>query len=101
MQDTLGWRARPGNERPRVTIGLSLEQPVPGRAIWIESEIADFLYEGGANLFGSEGWCVNQVPYGKHTERTWCEMRSNRPNTRGLSRVAVLASDRVGGFEID
>ncbi|KAJ4386832.1 hypothetical protein N0V93_009730 [Gnomoniopsis smithogilvyi] len=87
VRDTLGWRDRVPAERPRVTVGLDLDQPVAGRAIWVESEISDFLYEDATNPFGSEGWGVDQVPHGKGVVRDAFEPAHERPWMDGISLI--------------
>lgn len=54
MRDRLGWRDRPANTRPRVAIrvGEIDNQRRSGRAVWVDADVAKFLYGDGKNPFG-------------------------------------------------
>ena len=68
MRDRLRWRDRPVEERPRVVIHVfNVDgQRRPGRAVWLDAEMAEFLYGEGQNPFGHEnGRAPNQVYMGR------------------------------------
>ncbi|KAI2469995.1 hypothetical protein F4781DRAFT_201683 [Annulohypoxylon bovei var. microspora] len=79
MRDTLGWRERPAHARPRVAVGVHLHQPRAGRAIWIGGEVDAFLYGGGRNPFGRDGWAKNQVSVGRGAVRDAFDPAHERP----------------------
>jgi hypothetical protein len=51
MRDTLDWKSRKTNERPRVLVGTPTRY-VSDQTIWVEEEVNDFLYSDGPNPFG-------------------------------------------------
>jgi hypothetical protein len=55
MRDELGWQERATASRPKVTIGVPLTNTMPGRAVWIDDEVDNFLYGSGENPFGAKG----------------------------------------------
>ncbi|KAJ0124416.1 hypothetical protein J7T55_005754 [Diaporthe amygdali] len=65
MRDQLGWRERPAEQRPRVSIGL----PKYGlgkltRVVWGDVPVEQFLYHHGPNPFGTDRGARNQIPQG-------------------------------------
>jgi hypothetical protein len=55
IRDRLGWRERPARERPRVVMfDFADTFRQPGRAVWVDAEVAEFLYGDGPNPFGDE-----------------------------------------------
>ncbi|CAM1509827.1 Fc.00g001620.m01.CDS01 [Cosmosporella sp. VM-42] len=95
MRDTLGWHDRPIDERPKVAIGVDLDQKRPGRAIWANDETEAFLYHNGANPFGhANGWAPNQVLRGTAgIERDEFNPAYERPFVRfsELQRLGIAA----------
>ncbi|KAI0888792.1 uncharacterized protein GGS22DRAFT_184370 [Annulohypoxylon maeteangense] len=80
MRDTLDWRGRDEEARPRVTIGVEMvAQPCSGRGIWVDREVDEFLYRGGENMFGQRGWGGNQICYGVGTVRDAFDPAFERP----------------------
>ncbi|ETS85608.1 hypothetical protein PFICI_03633 [Pestalotiopsis fici W106-1] len=52
MRQTLGWRDRPVNERPTVTILCPQHKTkIPWRYMWIRDAVNDFLYDNATNPF--------------------------------------------------
>ncbi|KAK2877264.1 hypothetical protein FQN49_001288 [Arthroderma sp. PD_2] len=51
MRDTLGWRDRAVEERPRVSIMLKRYASIEGRSTWVGESVAEFLYGDGENPF--------------------------------------------------
>ena len=49
VRDTLGWKGR--DPRPILTVSTDIQNPLPGRAIWVEDELYRFLYQDGSNPF--------------------------------------------------
>ncbi|KAH6838550.1 hypothetical protein B0I37DRAFT_316717 [Chaetomium sp. MPI-CAGE-AT-0009] len=77
MRDSLNWRNRVKNERPKVTLAI----PVQHRSefsISVDEEVAQFLYEDGTNPFQSIGG--NDVPYGVGVVRDVFNPNHERPN---------------------
>ena len=64
MRDRLGWRERPADRRPRVTIGLPDPLDTPRRGIWADRPVEAFLYHDAPNPFGAERCGVDQISYG-------------------------------------
>lgn len=57
MRDTLRWHER--LTQPKVTFAVSDLSPshqMPGRAIWIDEEVENFLYHGGENPFENKAY---------------------------------------------
>jgi hypothetical protein len=79
MRNELGWRDRAAGERPQVLIGIHPILPVPGRAIWVEDEVTEFLYADGENPFGGNMWSPNQIPMGKGVIRDTFDTGHERP----------------------
>ena len=67
MRDSLGWRDRPAQERPRVTLhDAEIDgNRRPGREVWLEAVVAEFLYGNGKNPFGQNGYHSNQIDKGQ------------------------------------
>ncbi|KAF6785551.1 hypothetical protein CSOJ01_15574 [Colletotrichum sojae] len=49
IRDELGWEKRPA--KPRLLIRYESASMLAGRAIWLEDELNDFLYNGGENPY--------------------------------------------------
>lgn len=74
MRDTLGWRGRAANERPRVVMHVhvsSAGRMSPLRYLCVDGEVNEFLYGDARNPFDSEsggqpipGSFVEQDPFG-------------------------------------
>ncbi|KAI1451260.1 hypothetical protein F4805DRAFT_452027 [Annulohypoxylon moriforme] len=80
MRDTLGWQDRAEEERPKVTISTEMaDHGWSGRAIWVDKEIDDFLYRGGENVFGHDGWGPNRIAQGFGTVRDAFDPAWERP----------------------
>lgn len=60
LRDTLRWKDRPEDQRITLIIGLDTQHgnDCEGRAVWIEKEVADFLYNNGRNPFADEDGTV-------------------------------------------
>lgn len=58
MRDDLGWRERPADERPRVSITVDAVNLDMGRTVSIDNEVQSFLYYDGDNPFAS-----GDIPY--------------------------------------
>ena len=67
MRDSLGWRDRPAQERPRVTLhDADIDgNRRPGREVWLEAVVAEFLYGNGKNPFGQNGCHPDQIDKGQ------------------------------------
>ena len=68
MRDRLGWGDRPAQQRPRVVIHVfNVDgQRRPGRAVWLDAEMTEFLYGEGQNPFGrGHERAPNQVYIGR------------------------------------
>jgi hypothetical protein len=52
MRDTLSWRTRGRNERPKVILAIT-KSPGTELNIWVDKEVNGFLYEDGTNPFKS------------------------------------------------
>jgi hypothetical protein len=63
IRDTLGWNER--DQRPTLTVSTVLSNPFPGRAIWVEDELYNFLYQDGSNPFGDDP-AMRNPDYIKH-----------------------------------
>lgn len=77
MRAELGWRDRPATQRPRVSIGIEEQCPVPGRATWVDDEVAEFLYADGPNPFDGGFW--QPVQQGKGVVRDTFDPEYERP----------------------
>ncbi|KAH7113176.1 hypothetical protein B0J13DRAFT_533942 [Dactylonectria estremocensis] len=54
MRDTLDWRYRPVEERPKITLRIDLFVRRPGNSIWLSRAAEQFIYGNGPNPFGQE-----------------------------------------------
>ncbi|KAH7140069.1 hypothetical protein B0J13DRAFT_609188 [Dactylonectria estremocensis] len=54
MHDTLDWRYRPVEERPKITFRIDLFIRRPGKSIWLSRAAEEFIYGNGPNPFGQE-----------------------------------------------
>lgn len=54
MRDTLGWRHRPVEGRPKITLRVDLFVRRPGKAICLSAAAEKFIYGNGKNPFGQE-----------------------------------------------
>ncbi|KAF3482652.1 uncharacterized protein GIQ15_01976 [Arthroderma uncinatum] len=54
MRDTLSWRNRAVEERPRVSIGTEEISLVSNRRVWVDDEVTEFLYYDGENPFWAQ-----------------------------------------------
>lgn len=65
MRDQLGWRERPVDQRPRVSIGLPDDElGNPKRGVWGDVPVEQFLYQHGPNPFGTYRGGRDQIPQG-------------------------------------
>lgn len=51
IRDTLGWKDRAPEDRPRVSLTADVLLPQLGRTVWLDNEVHSFLYEDGENPF--------------------------------------------------
>ncbi|RYP13722.1 hypothetical protein DL767_010626 [Monosporascus sp. MG133] len=78
LRDTLGWRHQ--KQRPKISIRLDSDPYYPGRAIWVDEEVNEFIYGQGNNPFGDEPASGrDQVPYGIGLVRDVFEPEYERP----------------------
>ena len=63
----LAWHKRDPATRPKLIIATNLNNPIAGRAIWLQDEIEDFLYHGGENPFGHDNRGPDRVAPGRGT----------------------------------
>jgi hypothetical protein len=82
IRDTLGWKER--NPRPTLVISVDLATPNPGRAIWLEHELYNFLYKNGRNPFKNEtdprARAANNIRYGFGWEKDCFDPEHERPH---------------------
>jgi hypothetical protein len=105
IRDTLEWRSRAPNERPKVKIGIRTHNGSSIRAVWMDGDVNEFIYGEGANPFGRssmgrdgvirDGRGLNQPGYGKGILRDPFEPAYERPNVDHLSlmRRGFVARD--------
>jgi hypothetical protein len=95
MRNTLGWRDRPANWRPMVTILVGIQHIVSTRALCMDSEVNEFLYGDGTNPFGQAGYGPDQPSYGRGIERDPFEPAHDRPNVDyiTLMRMGIVKKD--------
>ena len=80
MRDTLNWRDRATGQRPQVSVGILSSVWITGRVIWVDNEVAEFLYGDGEGPFGTEdGRSGNVVFLGKGIVRDAFEPEHARP----------------------
>ncbi|KAF7547408.1 hypothetical protein G7Z17_g7733 [Cylindrodendrum hubeiense] len=64
MRNTLNWRQRAINERPKLSMGIDHYESLPGRAAWVEKNVEAFVYGDGINPFEgneiSSPWSLSQ-----------------------------------------
>ena len=67
IRDCLEWRDRPAQDRPRVTLhDAEIDgERRPGREVWLEAAVAEFLYRNGENPFGQSGCHRGQIDKGQ------------------------------------
>lgn len=59
MRAELGWKQRPGPERPRVSISVDVYHLSHWElSVSADREVQDYLYHEGANPFATSGWDV-------------------------------------------
>ncbi|KAM5367236.1 hypothetical protein ACJZ2D_010069 [Fusarium nematophilum] len=97
MRDTLGWRARPKAERPRVSIIRAPCPALPGRTIWLDREVNEFLYGDGANPFAPTSLPVPRMYEGKGIQQDEFEPAHERPNldVESLVRLGILQGPQL------
>lgn len=80
IRDQLGWEER--DPRPTLTISTELQNIMPGRAVWLDDELYDFLYQGGRNPFGDDETTkdANDIDYGFGWEEDSFEPDHERPH---------------------
>ncbi|KFY88162.1 hypothetical protein V498_06888 [Pseudogymnoascus sp. VKM F-4517 (FW-2822)] len=80
IRDKLGWAER--DPRPTLTISTELQNIMPGRAVWLDDELYDFLYQGGRNPFGDDETTkdANDIDYGFGWEEDSFEPDHERPH---------------------
>lgn len=64
MRNQLGWRERPADQRPRVSIVITSTVEQPWRGVWADAPVEQFLYHDGPNPFGADGKNPNRIPFG-------------------------------------
>ncbi|KAJ5975149.1 hypothetical protein N7481_008856 [Penicillium waksmanii] len=80
IRDKMKWHERDFASRPRLSIGISPYGIVaPGRAIWVDQDIKEFLYNGGENPFKWDN-LPNQVDYGTGIYKDDFDEDYERPN---------------------
>ncbi|KAH8882194.1 hypothetical protein GQ53DRAFT_798904 [Thozetella sp. PMI_491] len=92
MRDRLGWRDRPADTRPCVSIyfGEIDGQRRPGRAIWLDSELAEYLYADGQCSFGTkDGRFPGNIDSGKGVVRDAFDLCYEMP-TVGLPQLMQM-----------
>lgn len=47
------WADRDTRSQPAISIGLKLQNPQIGRAVWLEKEVQEFLYGGGFRIISA------------------------------------------------
>ncbi|KAI8954358.1 hypothetical protein F4801DRAFT_532784 [Xylaria longipes] len=83
MRDALGWRDRAEDARPAVSVGVDFVAcEHRGRAIWVDEEVHEFLYNDGETPFGWKGRNRNRnhVPDGKGVVRDVFDPQYERPH---------------------
>ncbi|KAF7553416.1 hypothetical protein G7Z17_g3669 [Cylindrodendrum hubeiense] len=96
MRNTLDWRERPVSERPKVVMGWHMDGLVPkdGRAVWVDDEVNDFIYNNGDNPFSQVA--PFRVSTGSGTKRDFFEPAYERPNAQviDLMRMGIVQKSR-------
>lgn len=84
MRDSLGWRTRGRNERPKVILAIT-DRYGTELSIWVDKEVNAFRYEGDTNPF--QLMVEDTVPHGVGVVRDVFNPNHERPNL-GLVQLA-------------
>jgi hypothetical protein len=64
MRDKLDWRARDTAARPIISISVPTDCQQVGHAVWIDNEVAEFMYGEGPNPWLGSGRGSIVTPHG-------------------------------------
>ncbi|KAJ5509684.1 hypothetical protein N7527_011827 [Penicillium freii] len=83
------WADRDTRSQPAISIGLKLQNPQIGRAVWLEKEVQEYLYGEGQNPFLER--MPLDIPWGIGTQRDAFEPSFERPNVPrgGLKNMGI------------
>ncbi|KAH6995178.1 hypothetical protein EDB80DRAFT_689185 [Ilyonectria destructans] len=90
MRDDLGWRERPADERPRVSISVDAVNLDMERTVLINNEVQSFLYHDGDNLCGpGDIPYVNSIDEGTSIVRDEFDPDHERPHADQIELVKL------------
>ncbi|KAJ6136747.1 hypothetical protein N7497_012451 [Penicillium chrysogenum] len=75
------WANRDARSQPGISIGLKLQNPQIGRAVWLEKQVQENLYGEGQNPFFER--TPLDIPWGIGTQRDAFDPSFERPNVPG------------------
>ncbi|KAL4962080.1 uncharacterized protein BDV14DRAFT_203233 [Aspergillus stella-maris] len=81
MRTKLDWRTRDPESRPVVSVAVATDYQQVGHAVWIDEDVAEFLYGEGPNPFYNGGdavGCVGVVRDAFAPGKEWAKVPSGR-----------------------
>ena len=72
------WANRDARSQPGISIGLKLQNPQIGRAVWLKKQVQEYLYGARQNPFFER--TPLDIPWGIGTQRDAFDPSFERPN---------------------